>query len=182
MNDASTTLWRRIETLFHQAAEVDPTRRDAFIEEVCQGDFELRAELDSLLSSTDQTLAALKGSVAAAADGLLGDQRDEWTRLGAYRIMRTLGQGGMGTVYLGDRDDDQYHRTVAIKVLRAGLSHRPELQLLFRAERQILADFDHPNIARMLDGGITPDGSPYLVMEYIDGVAIDEFCTNHNLA
>ena len=76
----------------------------------------------------------------------------------------------------------EYHRTVAIKVLRAGLSHRPELQILFRTERQILADFDHPNIARMLDGGITPDGSPYLVMEYIDGIAIDEFCTKHKLA
>ena len=82
MNDASTTRWRRIETLFHQAAEIDPTQRDAFIEGACQGDLELRAELDSLLSSTDQTLAALKGSVAAAADGLLGDQQDEWTRLG----------------------------------------------------------------------------------------------------
>ena len=181
MNSTTTTRWRRIETLFHQAAEVDPALRDAFIAEACQGDTELRAELDSLLSSADQTLASLKGSVAAAADGMLDGEQQDWTRIGAYRILRTLGQGGMGTVYLGDRDDDQYQRLVAIKVLRAGLSHRPELQLLFRSERQILADLDHPSIARMLDGGLTPDGSPYLVMEYIDGMAIDGFCQERKL-
>jgi eukaryotic-like serine/threonine-protein kinase len=182
MSEAATTRWSRIETLFHQAAEVDTALRDAFIEEACQGDLELRAELDSLLSSADQTLAALRGSVAAAAGGLLEGGPEGWTRIGAYRLIRTLGQGGMGTVYLGARDDDQYSRTVAIKVLRAGLSHRPELQLLFRTERQILADFDHPNIARMLDGGITPDGSPYLVMEYVDGIPIDAFCLQCKLA
>jgi serine/threonine-protein kinase len=182
MSGAATTRWRRIETLFYQAAELDPASRDKFIEDACLGDLELRAELDSLLSSADQTIAGLKGSVADAAEDLLSGAREEWTHIGAYGIIRTLGQGGMGTVYLADRDDDQYHRLVAIKVLRAGLTHRPELQLLFRSERQILADLDHPNIARMLDGGITPDGSPYLVMEYIDGMAIDEFCRLRKLS
>ncbi|MGA2539143.1 MAG: serine/threonine-protein kinase, partial [Terracidiphilus sp.] len=182
MSEGTTTRWRRIETLFHRAADVDPASRDAFIEEACQGDHELRAELDSLLSSADQTLSALRGSLEEVAGDLLDEGQQAWTRLGAYRLIRTLGQGGMGTVYLGERDDDQYHRIVAIKVLRSGLSHRPELQLLFRTERQILADFDHTNIARMLDGGIAPDGSPYLVMEYVDGMAIDEFCNTRKLA
>jgi serine/threonine-protein kinase len=161
---------------------MDSSCRESFIAEECRDDFELRAELDSLLSSTDKTLADLQGSVAMEADDLLGGVGEGWTHIGAYRPIRTLGQGGMGTVYLCCRDDDQYQRMVAIKVLRAGLSHRPELQLLFRAERQILADFDHPNIARMMDGGLTPDGSPYLVMEYIDGVPIDLYCQQQKLS
>jgi hypothetical protein len=184
MNVETTTRWRRIETLFHQAAEMDPASRNAFVEQACAGDRELRAELDSLLASADLTLTELKGAVADAAGGLLDEERGNLTRIGPYRLIRTLGQGGMGTVFLGRRDDDQYHRTVAIKVLRAGLTHRPELQLQFRTERQILADFDHPSIARMLDGGITSHGSPYLVMEYIDGIALDAWCREHksNLA
>jgi len=198
MEVGAKTRWKRIETLFHQASEVDTALRDDFIEQACAGDRELRAELDSLLSSSGMTLAALKGPVADAAgdllDALPGDQpgvlssqdQDQQpakaSRIGAYRLIRTLGEGGMGTVYLGARDDDQYQRTVAIKVLRAGITHRPELQLLFRTERQILADFDHPNIARMLDGGITAQGSPYLVMEYIDGIALDEYCHRQKLS
>jgi serine/threonine-protein kinase len=181
MEVGTTTRWRRIETLFHQASEMEPARREAFIGQACAGDPELRAELDSLLSSPDLTLAELKIPVAIAAGDLLGAASAELERIGAYRLIRTLGEGGMGTVYLGARDDDQYQRMVAIKVLRAGLTHRPELQLLFRTERQILADFDHPNIARMLDGGITPQGSPYLVMEYIDGIALDVYCRQENL-
>ncbi len=181
MDVGATTRWRRIETLFHQASELDPVGREAFIAQACGGDPELRAELDSLLSSSDLTLIKLKGSVADAASDLLSYEVGDVERIGAYRLLRTLGEGGMGTVFLGARDDDQYQRIVAIKVLRAGLTHRPELQLLFRTERQILADFDHPNIARMLDGGITPQGSPYLVMEYIDGIALDVYCRQHNL-
>ena len=185
MESGITTRWRRIETLFHQASEMDADRREAFIAKACSGDLELRAELDSLLSSSDMTLAELQSQVVDAASAMLHDlpaeKHNELERIGAYRLLRTLGQGGMGTVYLGARDDDQFQRNVAIKVLRAGLSHRPELQTLFRTERQILADFDHPNIARMLDGGITSQGSPYLVMEYIDGIALDVYCLQRML-
>jgi serine/threonine-protein kinase len=178
---AATTRWGRVETLFHQTVAIDPEDRAAFLDQVCQGDFELRAELESLLASSDQTLSDLRGSVAAAAGDVLDAAPPELARIGAYRLIRTLGEGGMGTVYLGERDDDQYHRVVAIKVLRAGLTRSPALQLLFRSERQILADLDHPNIARMLDGGITPHGSPYLVMEYIDGTPPDVFCRERKL-
>jgi serine/threonine protein kinase/Tfp pilus assembly protein PilF len=182
MIGGTQTRWRRIETLFHQALSVKTEDRDAFLVRACSTDEDLRAELDSLLSAGDLTLSGFSGSVSEAADALLDDQQAEMSRIGAYRILRTLGQGGMGTVYLGARDDDQYNRIVAIKVLRAGLAHRPELQLLFRGERQILADFDHPNIARMLDGGITAAGSPYLVMEYIDGVALDTWCREQKVS
>ncbi len=180
-SQAATTRWRQVETLFHQTAAITPDNRAAFLDEVCQGDLELRAELESLLASSDQTLSDLQHSVAAAAGDVLDWENPDLARIGAYRLIRTLGEGGMGTVYLGERDDDQYHRVVAIKVLRAGLTRSPALQLLFRSERQILADLDHPNIARMLDGGITPNGSPYLVMEYIDGTPPDVFCRERGL-
>ena len=178
---AATTRWKQVETLFHQTAAITPDNRAAFLDEVCHGDLELRAELDSLLASSDQTLSDLQHSVAAAASDVLDWENPALARIGPYRLIRTLGEGGMGTVYLGERDDDQYHRVVAIKVLRAGLTRSPALQLLFRSERQILADLDHPNIARMLDGGITLHGSPYLVMEYIDGTPPDVFCREHGL-
>ena len=178
---AATTRWARVETLFHQTFAIGPEDRAAFLDQACKGDFELRAELESLLASSDQTLSDLRGSVAAAAGDVLDAEPPELARIGVYRLIRTLGEGGMGTVYLGERDDDQYHRVVAIKVLRAGLTRSPALQLLFRSERQILADLDHPNIARMLDGGITPHGSPYLVMEYIDGAPPDVFCRERKL-
>ncbi len=178
---AATTRWRQVETLFHQTAAITPDNRAAFLDEVCQGDLELRAELESLLASSDQTLSDLQHSVAAAAGDVIDWENPDLARIGPYRLIRTLGEGGMGTVYLGERDDDQYHRVVAIKVLRAGLTRSPALQLLFRSERQILADLDHPNIARMLDGGITSHGSPYLVMEYIEGSSPDEFCRERGL-
>jgi len=177
----ATDRWRRIETLFHQASSLDPGARTAFLNQACQNDPEIRGELDSLLSSSDQTLTHLQTSVSAVAGEMLDTANQEQARIGAYRLIRTLGEGGMGAVYLAARDDDQYERLVAIKVIRAGLAHNPALQLRFRTERQILANLDHPHIARMLDGGITRDGLPYLVMEYIDGIAVDDFCRQRQL-
>ncbi len=100
------------------------------------------------------------------------------TRVGPYRILRELGAGGMGTVFLAERDDE-FHQRVAIKVVRGMLSR--EVLTRFRAERQILASLEHPAIARLLDGGTTPSGLPYLVMEYVDGVSIDEYCRERRL-
>ncbi|MGA2047196.1 MAG: serine/threonine-protein kinase [Terracidiphilus sp.] len=176
-----TVRWQRLEVLFHQALEVDADSRAAWIQRACGDDHELHTELESLLAPAEMTLGTVKGAVAEAAEAMLEAEAGEHERFGAYRIVRTLGQGGMGTVYLAERDDDQYRRLVAIKVLRSALSRSPAFQVLFRSERQILADLDHPNIARMLDGGITDQGAPYLVMEYIDGVALDEYCRQHKL-
>jgi serine/threonine-protein kinase len=176
-----TILWQRVEILFHQALEINVDDRAAWIQEVCGDDASLRAELESLLAPAEMTLRSVRGVVADAADALLGAEAAAPQRIGAYRIVRPLGQGGMGTVYLAERDDDQYKRLVAIKVLRSALSRSVAFQVLFRSERQILADLDHPNIARMLDGGITEQGSPYLVMEYIDGIALDQYCQQHQL-
>jgi eukaryotic-like serine/threonine-protein kinase len=100
-------------------------------------------------------------------------------RIGPYRVIRELGHGGMGTVYLAARDDDQYQKRVAIKVVR-GLDSA-EVVRHFRRERQILAGLEHPNVARLLDGGTTEDGLPYLVMQHVEGQPIDRFCDERKL-
>jgi serine/threonine protein kinase/Tfp pilus assembly protein PilF len=105
----------------------------------------------------------------------------EQRRIGPYVVVRELGQGGMGTVYLAARADDQYEKRVAIKVLRAGMESQ-EMLRHFRRERQILAGLEHPNIARLLDGGATDEGAPYFVMEYIQGQRIDEYCDRRKLS
>ncbi len=101
-------------------------------------------------------------------------------RVGAYRLVRELGQGGMGTVYLAVRDDDAFHKRVALKILKRGMDTEAIVRR-FRTERQILAGLDHPNIARLLDGGTTADGLPYLVMEYVDGVPLAAYADAHAL-
>ena len=102
-------------------------------------------------------------------------------QIGAYKILRVIGEGGMGIVYLASRADDLYQKQVAIKVVRAGFGLNAAMVLRFGSERQILANLDHPNIARLFDGGVTADGMPYLVMEYVDGVPIDRFCQSRQL-
>jgi len=102
-------------------------------------------------------------------------------RIGPYRVERRIGQGGMGTVYLATRADEQFRKNVAIKVTSQGMD-REEIIGRFLRERQILANLDHPNIARLMDGGTTDDGRPYFVMEYIDGLPIEDYCDNHKLS
>ena len=102
--------------------------------------------------------------------------------IGAYRLLSVLGKGGMGTVYLATRADDLYEQKVAIKLMHASVAAARSMRLRFSAERQILANLNHPNIARLLDGGVTADGLPYLVMEYVNGVPIDAYCRQHRLS
>ena len=101
-------------------------------------------------------------------------------RIGAYRIVREIGRGGMGVVYLAERADGEFRQRVAIKLIATTDADDP-LHQRFLAERQILAGLEHPNIARLLDGGVTDDGRPYLVMEYVDGVPITTYCDTHRL-
>jgi serine/threonine protein kinase/tetratricopeptide (TPR) repeat protein len=101
-------------------------------------------------------------------------------RVGSYRLVREIGQGGMGTVYLAVRDDDAFHKRAALKILKRGMD-TDAIVRRFRTERQILAGLDHPNIARLLDGGTTPDGRPYLVMEFVDGAPLVEFADARQL-
>src|SRR5580658_3049143 len=172
--------WDQVKELFALALERDPEERSTFLREACAGDEALRIEVESLLSSFDGASTFLESSPAA---DLVSAQSRELTgkRIGAYRILREIGQGGMAVVYLAERADDQYRKRVAIKMLRPGVQ-KDEILRRFRIERQALAGLDHPSIVRLLDGGSTEEGLPYLIMEYVDGVRIDEYCDTHQLS
>jgi serine/threonine-protein kinase len=176
--------WQEIQALFQAAAELAPAARGAYLAEACAGDEVLRREVLALLDaerrSSDEHL--ISDVVALAARALAGAAGESWAgrQLGPYRLLRELGRGGMGTVYLAERVDEHYRAQVAIKFVRAGPA-TPELARRFLIERQILADLTHPHIAWLLDGGTAPDGTPYLVMEYVDGQPIDAWCETHGL-
>jgi tetratricopeptide (TPR) repeat protein len=179
--EAEPDRWRRLESLFFAALELEPGARSLFLNQSCGADPGMRLEVENLLGAAGRPLTDLRRPVEDAARQVVQDGATPARRIGAYELVRLLGEGGMGLVYLARRADDQYRGQVAIKLMHAGLGHNPEMLRRFRAERQILANLDHPNIARLLDGGITPEGSPYLVMEYIDGVAIDDYCRRAEL-
>ncbi|HLX82773.1 MAG TPA: serine/threonine-protein kinase [Terriglobales bacterium] len=173
--------WLRIEYLFYAALELEEGRT-AFLDEACGGDAELRKEVESLLHSSGQTMGFLRQPVLQAAQQITAEDGLSAKRIGAYQLLRVIGEGGMGKVYLAARADDLYQKEVAIKTVQGGLGQNRAMLLRFRSERQILANLDHPNIARLLDGGITEDGLPYLVMEYVNGVRLDDYCRVNKLA
>ena len=173
--------WRLVEDLFHHASELAGPEREAFLSRECAGDRELLREVESLLESDDHTLDVLKQSVQKVAAEIADAEDQAGRRIGPYQVIRLLGEGGMGKVYLAARADEQYQRGVAIKLMHAGLGARRTMLLRFRTERQILANLDHPHIARLLDGNVTENGAPYLVMEYVDGIPIHEYCRRHSL-
>ena len=157
---------RHIEALFEAALEIEREERDRFVAAQCETDAELKGEVRALLAAHE------------LAETLLTDvphETPEGSRIGPYRIVREIGRGGMGIVYLAERADGQFHRQVAIKLIGVSRSDDPLYQR-FVAERQILAGLDHPHIARLLDGDITTDGRPYLVLEYVDGESITDYC------
>ncbi len=165
--------WSRIGEVFHAALELAPAEREAFLARECGGDAGLRAEVASMLAAHEgETRLHLEDRLlqdGEPADPLLG------RTIGAYRLLSLLGRGGMGDVYLAERGDDQYERRVAFKLIRSGRGNRAAHERFLR-ERQILAQFEHPNIAMLLDGGVTDDGRPYLVMQYVDGEPITDWC------
>jgi non-specific serine/threonine protein kinase/serine/threonine-protein kinase len=173
--------YQKVKTLFEKALELPSLHRPAFLAQMCIGDDELRGQVESMLQSDTEETTFLDKSPIDPVSRLF-EQREPPppTRLGPYEVIRELGHGGMGAVYLAARADDQYRKQVAIKVV---LRDRENANVLerFRRERQILANLDHPNIALLLDGGATPDGLPYLVMEYVEGQPIDEYCDTHKL-
>ncbi len=172
--------WEQVRELFTLALEQDPEERNSFLRQACAGDNSLLAELESLLSSFDGAATFLEDS--PAADLLSAESRAmAGRRIGAYRIIREIGKGGMAVVYLAERADDQYRKRVAIKMLPPG-TKKDEILRRFRNEQQVLAALDHPSIVRLLDGGSTEDGLPYLIMEYVEGVRIDEYCDIHRLS
>jgi serine/threonine-protein kinase len=172
--------WARIEEIFHTASELPPARRPAYLNQACAADATLRAEVEALLESADEPDLLLR-AVSQEASSVLESNSAEGRTIGPYRVLRRLGQGGMGAVYLAIRADDQYEKQVAIKLIRAGHEQRAGLFRRFLNERQILANLENPHIARLLDGGVTTDGNPYLVMEFVDGQPIDDYARQHSL-
>ncbi len=169
---------RKIEILFERALDLPEGQRAAFLDRECADDLDLRREVESLLAADNDAGEFMDRPAAgprpAPSPGIARE------RVGRYRILRKLGAGGMSEVFLGVRDDDEFRKHVAIKVVRQDLD-REDLLRRFRTERQILAGLDHPNIAKLLDGGTTTDGLPYFVMDYIDGLPIDEYCDRNRL-
>jgi len=168
--------WQRIQQLVEQAVSLPAGERTRLICEETANDPELREQIEGMLRCYDATGSFLEDSIAmAAASVTTGNELVPGDRIGAYRVTSTIGHGGMGIVYRARRDDQQYQQSVAIKVVRAGWGATEELFARFRAERQILAAINHPNISRLLDGGITDDGLPFLVMEFVEGVTLDQW-------
>jgi serine/threonine protein kinase/Tfp pilus assembly protein PilF len=174
--------WQQIQSLFEQMIDTGTSERTARLASACGDDFELRSSVESLLKSDARREDALLHAIGNAAESLLEDHQDRLigTRVGPYRVVSILGHGGMSTVYRGERDDSQYQQTVAIKVLQHATLH-PRLRSRLHSERHILATLDHPSIARLIDSGDLEDGTPYLVMEHVDGESIDSYCDSRTL-
>ncbi|MFC4307715.1 protein kinase [Steroidobacter flavus] len=175
--------WHQIKDLFSSALEHPTAERSAFLDRSCGNDIELLAQVRSLLDAHESSLGFIERPAVERAGLADSFEPLNWQgrRLGNYRIVSELGRGGMSHVYKAARDDDQYYKEVAIKLLRPGLDTHSLLQRL-RDERQMLAQLSHPNIAQLLDGGVTETGAPYLVMEYVEGQPIDAYCEQRELS
>jgi non-specific serine/threonine protein kinase/serine/threonine-protein kinase len=177
----TTAEWREVEQVLAEALELPEDQQAGYLDSACETRPLIQREARALLSVRRQAEIAFAGppvvawaDLLAEAGGLAGQ------KLGPYRVVGLLGAGGMGEVYLAERDDDQFRRQVAIKVVAASMASA-EVLTRFRSEREILATLDHPNIARLLDAGILESCRPFFIMEYIDGIPLMEFCRQRNL-
>jgi eukaryotic-like serine/threonine-protein kinase len=170
----------RMRELFDQAMELPPGDRSAFVDRNTPADGPLRPELLEMLAAADDSGFPAGPSGTRSAENVTARGRDLPLQIANYKILRELGRGGMGVVYLALRNDDVFHKIVALKVIGGGDDTPPTFVQRFKQERQILAGLDHPNIARILDGGNTADGRPFYVMEYVAGSPIDQYCSRVN--
>ena len=179
--------WLQVEELFHRVRGLEPQEREACLQQVPAGDERIVAAVRRLLAAAPEadsrferppSLAGLLEGMEPPVAGAAGEM--EGSLVGVWRIDRKLASGGMGDVYLAHRADDQFRKQAAVKLLRRGFDSEL-MRRRFRTERQILASLEHPGIARLLDGGIHSDGSPYLVMEYVEGETVDSHCQRQQL-
>jgi non-specific serine/threonine protein kinase/serine/threonine-protein kinase len=172
-----------VKQVLSHALELDTGERRVFLDSTCANDAELRAEVDQLLDQQVDSSSDILEQCASDAASRLRPESDSrtGTRIGPFKIVREIGHGGMGSVYLAERDDEHFQQQVAIKLIKPGLGCEA-IRKRFRNEMQILADLNHPHIARLLDGGQTAEGVPYLVMEYVEGRPIDLFCDESSLS
>jgi len=174
--------FQRCEELFHSARLLEGSEREAFLDNACDADPGLRAAVERLLAAHGRAGAFIDAPAVARSPDW-SEPEESWCgrRVGPYRVIREIGRGGMGAVYLAERADGQYHQRVALKLIKRGMDTEQVLAR-FRAERQILASLDHPNIARLLDGGSTGQGVPFFAMEYIEGEPIDVYAARRGLS
>jgi serine/threonine protein kinase len=181
----SSEHWRRIEEVFQSALDIPEGQRDDWLSHACAGDTQLRQEVEGLLARDADESPLISGIIEGTAASLFDDDAPldamAGMELGHYRVIRELGRGGMGAVYLAVRADLTFDKQVAIKLVKRGIDTDAVLQR-FWYERRILAGLDHPYIARLVDGGTSPDGRPYFVMEYVDGKPLDVYAREQNLS
>jgi non-specific serine/threonine protein kinase/serine/threonine-protein kinase len=171
----------QIGEVLEKALALDPQKRGEYLDALCANDSELRREVESLLDSHEQAGSSFLNAPAAVMEENAGRPSvHPGRRIGPYMVEKEIGHGGMGEVFSAVRADGQYEKTVAIKLVRSGYDTEFILER-FRNERQILAGLDHANIARLLDGGTTEEGIPYLVMELVEGAPIDDYCDARKL-
>ena len=185
--------WGRISAILDEALELSGADRRAYLDRACGDDSALRAEVEALLRFGEGSAGFLDEPVAdhaavvaslesAGTSELVTDGPGVGSRIGPYRLVREAGRGGMGAVFEAERADEQFRQRVALKIVRRGLHADSIFVRRFLDERQILADLEHPNIARLLDGGVTGDGDPWFAMEFVEGMPIDRYCTTRGLS
>ncbi|NJL29576.1 MAG: serine/threonine protein kinase, partial [Thermoanaerobaculia bacterium] len=177
--------WQRIEAIVDLALDLETAERATFIERACDSDGELRSRVVAFLAAEEAASGFLETPVEAQMGGLVMAATEalpeERLEVGPYRLVRELGRGGMGSVFLAERADGQFEQRVALKLIKRGMDSEAILRR-FLAERQILARLEHANVARLLDGGISRDDRPYFAMEYVEGEPIARWCDERRLA
>lgn len=191
MKQVSPDRWIVIEALLDKAFDVDADKQEAFVRKEAGSDVDLAKHVLKMLSAGEKAATFMESSDRSKLQDVLANMAasvkedetevEERRMVGPYRLVRKLGRGGMGQVYLAVRDDEAFKRYVALKVIRKGMDSEDILKR-FKMERHILASLTHPNIARLLDGGVNEDGQSYFVMEYVDGEPIDKYCDEHRLS
>lgn len=176
--------WKKIKEILEQALELEPSARRDFLDK-SGASGEIRAEVESLLAFEEEAEDMMHLSAVEFSSDFFDEEADEnaliGRNVGAYRIVRELGFGGMGAVYLAERTDGKFNQKVALKLLKREMN-TAALRRRFQQEREILASLEHPNIARLLDAGTTDDRVPFLAMEYVEGLPINDYCDNHELS
>ena len=176
--------WAKVKEMFYAALELPESEREKFIENSCGGDEDLLAEVKTLFDAHDEAEAFIESPALAPITNLV-EETANFSRvgqiIGAYRIEAEIGRGGMGAVYLASRADNEFEKKVAVKLIKRGCD-TDEVIKRFRYERQILATLEHANITRLIDGGATDDGLPYLVMDYVEGLPLNQYCDENELS
>ena len=176
--------WIEVKEIFNAALDLPATERLFFIEKSCADDDDLRVEVEALLASSEEAEGFIESPALTRVSGLVTEEKTPaliGKQIGSYKIEREIGRGGMGAVFLARRADQEFDKKVAVKLIKRGFD-TDEIINRFRHERQILAALEHPFITRLIDGGSTDDGLPYLVMDYVEGLPLSKFCASRRLS